>query len=247
MQTGYRLTRPKPLATVAATFRTGAPPRVTTKLAKLAADTAAQPRTIGGSEADEPDANPARGSLSGTILVDGKSPSGLGVVMLWPETGGKKRTPKQRVIEQRNKVFAPHVTAVPVGSTISFPNFDPIYHNVFSLSKNKPFDLGMYKNGETREVKVDKPGIVRLGCNLHASMSGYLVVVDAPHYAIAGEDGSFTFKSLTPGMYKMQVWNERSAAPTTTMIMIKDGANTTQPGLQGAVSKPSPDKFGGAR
>ena len=241
------LTGPQPLATVASTFRTGAPPRVTTRLSKLAADTAAQPRTVGGSEADEPDAKPARGSLSGTIQVDGTSPSGLGVVMLWPETGGKKRAPKQRMIEQRNKVFAPHVTAVPVGSTISFPNFDPIYHNVFSLSKSKPFDLGMYKNGESREVKVDKPGIVRLGCNLHASMSGYLVVVDAPHYAIAGEDGSFAFKSLAPGMYKMQVWNERSAAPTTTMILIKEGANTTMPDLKGTASGPSPDKFGGAR
>src|SRR5439155_21884639 len=118
----------------------------------------------------------------GTLTVDGKSPGGISMVMLVPEKGGTKRTPKQRVIEQRNKTFMPHVMAVPVGSTVSFPNFDQIYHNVFSLSKAKAFDLGMYKNGETREVKLDKPGIIRIGCNLHANMSAYVVVVDAPHY-----------------------------------------------------------------
>ena len=93
--------------------------------------------------------------------------------------------------------------AVPVGSTVSFPNFDTIYHNVFSLSKTKPFDLGMYKSGETREVKVDKPGIVRLGCNIHANMSAYIVVVDAPHYVVDA-DGAFEFKNLAPGKYKVQ-------------------------------------------
>src|SRR5678816_2955722 len=95
----------------------------------------------------------------------------------------------RRVIEQRGKAFEPHVMAVPVGSTVAFPNFDAIYHNVFSISKTKPFDLGMYKNGETREIKFDKPGIARIGCNLHPAMSAYVVVVDAPHYAIVQTDG----------------------------------------------------------
>jgi hemoglobin len=241
------LTGPRPLAPVAAVFRAGAPPRVTAKLKKLPTDTAAQPRTVGGSEADEPPSTPAAGSLHGAIKIDGKAPSGLGVVMLWPERGGKKRVAKQRVIEQRGKSFAPHVMAVPVGSTVSFPNFDPIFHNVFSLSKAKAFDLGMYKNGETREVKLDKAGIVRLGCNLHANMSAYVIVVDAPHYVIVEDDGTYSFKSLAPGKYRVQAWNEQSGEPSISTVTIKSGANESDIDLKGGGQSISPDKFGTAR
>jgi plastocyanin len=237
----------KPLASVAGVFRAGAPPRVTTALKQLPADTAAQPRTVGGSDTDEPERRLAAGSLHGTIKIDGKAPSGFGVVMLWPERGAKKRIAKQRMIEQRGKTFAPHVMAIPVGSTVSFPNFDPIFHNVFSLSKAKPFDLGMYKNGETREVKLDKPGIVRLGCNLHANMSAYLIVVDAPHYVVVDSDGGFSFKSLAPGKYKVQAWNEQSSEPTMASVTIKPGANEDNLDLKGGGQAISPDKFGTAR
>ena len=239
---------PKAVAAVATTFRAGAPARVTTPTKKMK-DDKPQPQVVGGSEADEPDAKPAKGSLTGTLTLDGKAPTGKGVVMLWPKAGkAKKRTPKQRVIEQRNKMFAPQVMAVPVGSTVSFPNFDPIYHNVFSLSKAKAFDLGMYKNGETREIKLDKPGVVRLGCNLHAAMSAWLVVVDAPHYVIPDASGKFTFKSLAPGKYKMQAWNERSAEPVVTEIEIKEGANETKVDVKsGGTQAVPPDKFGTAR
>lgn len=237
---------PKPLASIAGIFRAGAPTRITTATKKLE-DKGPQAATAGGSEADEPDKKPAKGSLTGALTINGKAPDGLGVVMLVPKAGGKKRTAKTRVIEQRNKEFAPHVMAVPVGSTVSFPNYDPIYHNVFSLSKPKAFDLGLYKSGETREVKLDKPGIIRLGCNLHAAMSAYLVVVDAPHYVIPGADGKFEFKSLAPGKYKVQAWNERSGDPVTSEIEIKEGANNTTLDLKGGAVSLPPDKFGNAR
>jgi hemoglobin len=241
------MTGPRPLVSVAAVFRAGAPPRVLTALKTLPADTAAQPKTVGSSEADSPDARPAPGSLHGSIKIDGKPPTGLGVVMLWPERGAKKRIAKQRIVEQRGKTFAPHVMAVPLGSTVSFPNFDQIYHNVFSLSKAKPFDLGMYKNGETREVRLDKPGIVRLGCNLHANMSAYLIVVDAPHYVIVEDDGSYSFKSLAPGKYRVQAWNEQSGEPAMTTVTIKAGSNESDIELKGGGLVISPDKFGTAR
>src|SRR3954470_23224813 len=241
------LTGPRPLASIAPVFRTGAPPRLATALRKLPADTAPQPAIVGGSDTDEPDRRPAAGTLHGAILIDGKPPTGLGVVMLWPEKGGKKRLAKQRIIEQRNKTFAPHVMALPVGSTVSFPNFDPIFHNVFSLSKAKPFDLGMYKNGETREVKLDKPGIVRLGCNLHANMSAYLVVIDAPHYVIVENDGSYSFKSLAPGKYRVQAWNEQSSEPMVSSLTIKAGSNESDLDLKGGGQAISPDKFGTSR
>lgn len=240
------ITGPKLLASIASTFRAGAPPRVATALKTMKA-TEPQPNSIGSSEADEPPKKPERGSLTGMLKIDGKGPDALGVVMLWPQKGGRKRIPKQRVIEQRGKAFEPHVMAVPVGSTVSFPNFDSVYHNVFSLSKNKAFDLGMYKNGQTRDVTFDKPGIVRLGCNLHASMSAFLIVVDAPHYAVVGADGSFSFKSLAPGKYKVQAWTERSSDPVTTELTIAAGANQKDLDLAAGAPAISPDKFGTPR
>ena len=237
----------KEVSAVASVFRAGAPQRITTPTTKLA-DAGAQPKVIGSSEADQPAAKPLPGSLKGTMTVDGKAPDGFGVIMMWPKSGKiAKRTPKKRVIEQRDKSFAPHVMAVPVGSTVSFPNFDPIYHNVFSLSKSKPFDLGMYKNGETREVKLDKAGIVRLGCNLHANMSAYLIVVDAPHYVVVDSDGGYSFKSLAPGKYKVQAWNEQSSEPLISTVVVKAGANEDNIDLKGGGMAISPDKFGTSR
>lgn len=231
------------LKSIAGTFRTGAPPVIATATKKLS-DTSPQPKSIGSSETDSPDAKPARGSLKGTVKLDGAAPQGLSVVMMWPKQGPiKKRTPKQRVIEQRGKVFAPHVMAVPVGSTISFPNYDSIYHNVFSLSKTRAFDLGMYKNGEAREIKVDKPGIVRLGCNLHAAMSAYLIVVDAPAYVVVEPNGEFSFRSLAPGKYRVQTWSERSGDPAESEVTIKEGANQVVLDLKGGAVRVSPDKF----
>jgi hemoglobin len=236
----------KPVAQVAGVFRAGMPVAIVTPPKRLA-DAGAQPRTIGSSEADEPDKKPAAATLRGAVTIDGKAPSGLGVVMLWPEKGGKKRAPKYRIVEQRGKVFAPHVMAVPVGSTVAFPNYDPLFHDVFSISKAKAFNLGMYKTGESREVKLDKPGIVRLGCNLHANMSAYLIVVDAPHYVVVDADGTFAFKSLAPGKYKVQAWNEQSAEPMTKTLTIKPGANEGALELRGGGEPISPDKFGSAR
>lgn len=240
---------PKALASAASAFRDGAPPRIATATKKMARSATAQPAALGSSDVDDPDRKPQLGSLQGALVVDGKAPTGLGVVMLWPMKGAvKKRTPKLRIVEQRDKTFAPHVIAVPVGSTVQFPNFDSIFHNVFSISRQKPFDLGMYKNSEMREVKFEKPGVVRLGCNIHANMSAYVIVVDAPHYVVAAADGTFAFKSLAPGKYKVQAWGEQSAEPTTTEIEVKAGANQARFDLKGGASTgPSSDKFGASR
>ena len=237
----------KEVTAVASVFRAGAPTRVTTATTKIA-DAGAQPKVAGGSEADEPVKQPLASSLKGLMTVDGKAPDGFGVIMMWPKSGKfAKRTAKKRIIEQRDKAFAPHVTAVPVGSTVSFPNYDPIFHNVFSLSKSKAFDLGMFKNGDSRDIKVDKPGIIRLGCNLHASMSAYLIVVDAPAYVATNPDGSFSFASLAPGKYRVQAWNERSSQPLETEVEVKAGANDTKLDLKSGGQQVSPDKFGASR
>jgi plastocyanin len=233
---------------VASVFRAGAPPRIETPTKKLPMDTPAQPKVVGSSDEDSPDKVPGRASLKGTMTVEGKPLEGIGTVMLFPAKGGKKRTPKTRIVEQRDKTFMPRVLAVPVGSTVQFPNFDGIYHNVFSISAPKKFDVGLYKDGETREVKVDKAGVIRLGCNIHAKMASYILVVDAPHYVVVEGDKEFNFRSLAPGKYRYKAWSEQSAAPAEGEIEIKAGENTRAFDVKGgAEAGPSEDKFGMTR
>jgi plastocyanin len=245
------LTGPEAIAPLAGTFREGAPPRVNAPVVKIE-DKGAQPKAAGSSDEDEPVAKPtpAMGGLTGDMKIDGKAASGaIGFVTLEPI--GKKwkaRAPKQRIMEQRNREFAPHVLAVPVGSTVTFPNFDTIFHNVFSRSDAAMFDLGLYKQGDAREVKFEKEGVVHLGCNLHANMSAFVVVVAAPHYAITDESGHFQFKNLEPGKYTLKAWSEKSKAPVTQQVTVKAGDNKVEVGVAGdAPSGPQPDKFGASR
>lgn len=244
---------PDALASIAPMFREGAPPRVTTPTQKIDTNAAAQPKAVGNSEEeDEKDKvppPPAIGTLTGTVQVDGKPLSGFGLVTLEPASGKwKPRTPKRGVIEQRGREFLPRVAAVAVGSTISFPNFDTVFHNVFSSSPTSPFDLGIYKVGEAREYTFTKEGIVRLGCNLHANMSAYIAVVSAPSYVVTDEKGAFSFRRLAPGKYKLRAWSEKSKAPITQDITIKVGKNEVTVGVAAdAPAGPQPDKFGGKR
>jgi plastocyanin len=242
------------LAPLAAPFRDGAPPRVVGPTQKVDTAAAPQPRVAGSSEAEDAQDHvpPPRveGSLTGMMQIDGRAAGGaFGLVTLEPVDGKwKPRTPKHVVLEQRNREFLPHVMAVSVGSTVSFPNFDPLFHNVFSTSPVNPFDLGLYKAGEAREFTFQKEGIVRLACNLHANMSAFIAVVAAPAYVVTDDGGRFAFRHLPPGRYKLRAWSERSKGPITQDIAIKAGKNEITLGLTGDAGKgPAPDKFGGKR
>ncbi|MBV8762971.1 MAG: hypothetical protein JO257_37140 [Deltaproteobacteria bacterium] len=230
-------------------FREGAPKRIDTPITQMAKDAAPQPRIVGGSDEDSPGAAAQPASLKGTITVDGKPLDGVGLVELYPlDAAYKKRTAKHRVVEQRNKQFWPHLLAIPPGSVVAFPNYDDFYHNVFSRSTTQPFDIGMYKSGQSREMSFDKPGLVRLGCNVHASMAAFIFVVDAPAYVPVDGANEFRFRSLAPGKYKARVWSEHSLEPTETTIRIKDGVNTIAFDVKGDAPRgPSPDKFGNPR
>ena len=236
------------VAAAAPTFREGAPKRIETPITQMPKDAPPQPKIVGGSDDDFP-GDPLASSLKGTITVDGKPLEGVGLVELYPISGKyKKRTPKQRVVEQRNKQFSPHLLAIPPGSTVAFPNFDSFYHNVFSLSATQPFDIGLYKDGQSREMKFDKPGLVRLGCNVHAKMAAFVFVVDAPAYVPVEGSKEFNFRSLAPGKYKARVWSELSKEPAESEILIHDGANTQTFDVKGDAERgPSKDKFGNTR
>ncbi len=115
--------------------------------------------------------------------------------------------PTARLV-QKDKRFTPHVVAVQVGSEIEFPNRDPFFHDVFSIYRGKPFDLGLYESGSTRKVRFSQTGVSYIFCNIHPEMSAAVVAVPTPFHAVTDADGSFQLSQLRPGRYKMGIWYE---------------------------------------
>lgn len=113
-------------------------------------------------------------------------------------------------IRQRNRRFDKEVLVIPAGGTVSFPNGDPIFHNVFSLSKAKAFDLGYYPQGQTRTVRFDKPGPVQVFCHIHTNMSAAILVVPNALFAQPNPDGAFRIADVPPGKHTVRLWH-RSA------------------------------------
>lgn len=110
-------------------------------------------------------------------------------------------------LAQKNQAFEPRVLAVAVGTAVDFPNLDPIYHNVFSLSPAKRFDLGKYPRGHFKTVVFDKVGLVNVYCDIHSNMEAFVRVL--PHHVFArpADDGSFALPDLPPGRYLLRVWH----------------------------------------
>jgi plastocyanin len=118
------------------------------------------------------------------------------------------KPPETVVIDQRNMRFDPDLVIVPTGSTVQFPNADPIFHNIFSLSKTQPFDLGFYPQGRSRTVKFTRNGIVQVYCHIHANMYAAIVVTSSPWYARPSEDGSFSWTNVPAGHYRLIAWHK---------------------------------------
>jgi plastocyanin len=116
--------------------------------------------------------------------------------------------PGPAVMEQQNRRFSPDLVVISTGSSVSFPNFDPIFHNVFSLSKPKSFDLGNYSKGQTRMVTFPKPGIVSVYCHLHPNMAGTIVVAPNQWAARVDPAGQFVLAAVPPGKYSVVAWHK---------------------------------------
>jgi plastocyanin len=116
------------------------------------------------------------------------------------------------VMDQRNETFVPHVLAIMIGTTVEFPNSDAFYHNVFSLSKPARFDLGRYAAGKSRSVRFDKPGIVRVFCDIHSHMNAFILVFGHPFFALTNAEGRYGIENVPPGTYNVIAWNEGTAS-----------------------------------
>lgn len=127
-------------------------------------------------------------------------------------------------MEQQNRRFTPEMLVIQAGSKVSFPNEDPIFHNVFSLSGAKSFDLGNYPRGDTRMVTFTKPGIVFVNCHLHPNMSATIVVAPNKWNALAGRDGKFELRDVPPGHYTIVAWH-KAAGFFRQAITIEPGQN----------------------
>jgi plastocyanin len=123
-----------------------------------------------------------------------------------PQGAFEGGTAARATMSQRNEAFVPHVLAVRVGTVIDFPNDDNIYHNVFSLSKTKRFDLGRYPKGQSKSIRVDDPGIVRVFCEIHSHMNAFILVFAHRFFDVTDEQGRYRLDQVPPGTYTLVAW-----------------------------------------
>ncbi len=129
------------------------------------------------------------------------------------------------VMDQHNETFVPHVLAIMTGTTVDFPNSDKFYHNVFSLSKVAKFDLGRYAAGRSRPVRFDRPGIVRVFCDIHSHMNAFILVFSHPFFAMTDNDGRYRIENIPPGAYNVIAWNEGTSSEPKPVV-VPDGGIT---------------------
>jgi plastocyanin len=133
--------------------------------------------------------------------------------------------PGRAVMDQRKENFVPHLLAVTTGTIVEFPNGDPFYHNVFSLSKAGSFDLGRYANGKSKSVQFNNPGIIRVFCEIHSHMNAFILVFSHPFYAVTDEAGRYRIDNVPPGTYSVIAWNEGTSSEPRP-VTVPDGGVT---------------------
>src|SRR5262245_55058651 len=135
-------------------------------------------------------------------------------------------TVSHQAIRQEREAFAPRVVAATRGSTIDFPNADPFFHNVFSLSSASTFDLGRYPMGRQKSVTLPNPGLVKVFCHIHSQMSASILVLDHPYFTMLAPDGAFTIPNVPAGTYTIVGWHERIGERAST-VQVTPGSSVS--------------------
>ena len=139
-----------------------------------------------------------------------------------PRQAFSELQPGRSRMDQRGQQFVPHVLAVTAGTTVEFPNNDKTFHNVFSLSRVRTFDLGRFAPGRTGSVRFNRPGIVPIFCDIHAHMSSYVLVFGHPFFAVSDETGRYSIEDVPAGDYSLAVWSELGATPPRR-VSVREG------------------------
>ena len=140
-----------------------------------------------------------------------------------PVPGGAE--PVRATVAQRDEQFQPHLVPVYRGATVDFPNADDVFHNVFSLSSAKTFDLGRFPRGSSKSVVFDKSGTVQVFCHIHSDMSAIVLVLDNPYFAVPSDGGMYAIEGVPPGEYAVVGWHER-IKPVTRTVHVVAGETT---------------------
>jgi plastocyanin len=141
------------------------------------------------------------------------------------EASPSSLSPETLQMAQRDTAFAPTVLIVDVGTTLEFPNQDPFFHNVFSYSAAKRFDLGRYPRGESRSVRFDEPGIVKVYCEVHDFMRAVVVVAEHQYHTVVGDDGRFSIRGVPAGRHRLVVWHPEQGSREVGVV-VTEGATT---------------------
>ena len=162
-------------------------------------------------------AAPEDEALAGRAQAGGKP---VADAVIWLDAPSAPRPREGRfVVYQRNMEFVPRVLAAPVGATVELPNNDRVFHNVFSFTNGKPFDLGLYPTGASKRITLDRPAVNRLYCNIHPHMAAYIVAVDTPYYATTDRAGRFTIPEVPAGRYTYHAWRSGADALNATVVV----------------------------
>jgi plastocyanin len=136
-----------------------------------------------------------------------------------PRGAFELREGTRAVMDQRDETFVPHVLAIAAGTTVDFKNNDRTYHNVFSFTKGSRFDLGRYGRGRSKSVRFDRPGIVRVFCDIHSHMSAFILVFGHRFFAVTDGDGRYQIEGVPPGTYTLVAWNGGQARESRTVTV----------------------------
>jgi plastocyanin len=148
------------------------------------------------------------------------------VVIYFADMPATRPAPKAATIAQKDEQFVPHVVAVTTGSAVAFPNDDPFFHNVFSLSRGASFNLGRYPSGASRSKTFTRPGIVKVFCEIHSHMSAVVRVFDHQWFTVPVDDGSYSIDDVPPGDHVLVAWHER-IGERRDKVTIRPGATAT--------------------